>query len=122
MGTSGSCHCGAVTFAAPSPPDWVVQCGCSICSKLGVLWAYYPDNTIVPEGKTATYSCNNHVIGFHRCVHCGCTTHWKTLGKDFGRMAINARLLETLDRARIQIRVVEQPTAGVFADSWPPAN
>lgn len=116
----GSCHCGAVTLKIPNPPQWVVECGCSICSKLGTLWVYYPDNAVNVTGQTALYTCNNKVIALHRCITCGCTTHWKTLGKNFGRMAINARLLHHLDWASTQVRVTEGSTSAVFGDFWPP--
>jgi hypothetical protein len=118
---TGWCHCGAVTLTVPRPPSWVVQCGCSICAKLGVLWAYYPDADGEVTGPTDTYVCNNRVIAFHRCRTCGCTTHWRTLGKDFGRMGINARLLDGFDSAAVQVRVVPGPTPEVFAADWPPS-
>ena len=99
----------------------MVQCGCGVCSKLGALWAYYPDGAVLVSGITASYICNNRVIGFHRCVACGCLTHWRTLGTDFGRMALNARLLDGCDLAAIPVRVIGGPTAAVFEETWPPS-
>jgi hypothetical protein len=45
------------------------------------------------------------MIGFHHCPYCGCTTHWKTLGGDFGRMGIKARLLDGFHPAAVEIRL-----------------
>lgn len=118
MALSGHCHCGAIDIAIPHAPDWVLQCCCSICRKLGVLWAYFPDDAVRVSGDTDTYVCNNRVIAFHRCRRCGCTTHWATLGKDFGRMAINARLLDPDLLAGLALRSVPGPTADVFRDDW----
>lgn len=35
------------------------------------------------------------MIAFHRCVHCGCNTHWLGIdaSSDSDRMAVNARLM-----------------------------
>jgi len=41
---TGSCHCGAVHIAVAEAPASVKSCNCSICRRLGTLWAYYrPD-------------------------------------------------------------------------------
>ena len=37
-----TCHCGAVGVEIPGPPQAVTNCNCSICRRLGALWAYYP--------------------------------------------------------------------------------
>ncbi len=37
------------------------------------------------------------MIGIHHCPVCACLTHWQTLGEDFGRMGVNARLLDGFD-------------------------
>ena len=95
MSIGGSCHCGAVRLTVPAPPDWVASCNCSICRKLGTLIAYYPDDDAVRiEGDTRAYIWGDRMIGLHHCPVCACSTHWRTLGEDFGRMGVNARLLD----------------------------
>ena len=37
---AGSCHCGAVKIAVAEAPATVTSCNCSICRRLGTLWAY----------------------------------------------------------------------------------
>lgn len=39
---SGSCHCGAVTFRVEIDPEQALKCNCSICTRLGAVWAFAP--------------------------------------------------------------------------------
>jgi hypothetical protein len=105
MATQGSCHCGAVTIEIARAPSEVTSCNCSICRRLGTLWAYYSPADVRVTGATATYRWGNKTIDFHRCPTCGCTTHWSPLpNRKQDRMGINARLLapEEADAARIR--------------------
>ena len=110
MTVTAKCHCGSVSVQVPEPPSQITECHCSICSKLGVLWAYYPDAEVRTVGETETYVCNYRVIAFHRCRECGCTAYRRTLERDFGRMGINARLFEDIDLSAIARHVTEGPT------------
>jgi hypothetical protein len=103
------CHCGAVTITIPEAPSKVKECRCSLCTKLGSLMTYFPDNQVEVEGETVAYIWGDRMIGIHHCPTCGCFTHWKTLGEDFGRMGINARLLEDFDPAAVEIERVGGP-------------
>jgi hypothetical protein len=115
---TAQCHCGAVEVEVGSTPPWVLECRCSICRKLGVLWAYHPPGEVRISGRTDTYVCNNRVIEFHRCRTCGCTTHWATLGTDYGRMGVNARLFDPDVLSAIELRSVPGPSPAVFKDDW----
>ena len=102
-----SCHCGAVRLAAPRP-EWVSNCNCSICRRLGAWWAYCsPDQasvTAAPEAFGA-YSHGDRMIAFHHCRTCGCTTHWTSLRADYSdRMAVNARLFAPADMVGVRVR------------------
>jgi hypothetical protein len=94
MSLKASCHCGAVTLDVPELPTDVAACNCSLCRRTGWLGAYYPDDAVRVAGETVPYIWGDCMIGIHHCPTCGCLTHWKTLGEDFGKMGINARLLE----------------------------
>lgn len=98
LAVEGSCHCGGVRFTLSTAPETVTDCNCSICRRYGVLWAYYrPDQVQFdpPQPATDTYAQASRTLAFHRCQDCGCVTHWAPLaGRDLGRMAINARLLD----------------------------
>jgi hypothetical protein len=96
----------------PHAPDWVGSCNCSICTKLGWLVAYYPDGPTAEEpvkvtGDTKVYIWGDRCIGLHHCPTCGCITHWRTLGVDFGKMGVNARLLDGFDAAKVEIRYLD---------------
>ena len=120
MSISGSCHCGAVRIAVPAAPEWVGSCNCSICRKLGWLVAYYTeDGSVRIEGQTRVYAWGDRMIGFHHCPTCGCATHWRTLGEDFGRLGINARLLDGFEAgpAADRCRVAGLPVTVRFLDN-----
>jgi hypothetical protein len=94
MTIQGSCHCGAVKIDVERAPTEVTSCNCSICRRLGTLWAYYAPTSVTVTGQTTTYRWGDKTIDFHRCTTCGCTTHWSPLPeRTQDRMGINARLL-----------------------------
>lgn len=87
-------------------PQDVTDCNCSICRRLGVLWAYYnPAEVTFSTGKDATDTYRpGDSIDFHHCRVCGCATHWSPLDPARARMGVNARLLdpEVLGAARVR--------------------
>lgn len=92
-----SCHCGAIRIEIESAPQSLTECNCSICRRLGALWAYYRPaqiHIIAPNDATFAYSWGDNKLKFHQCKICGCTTHWQSNDVKLDRMAINARLLE----------------------------
>jgi len=93
-----SCHCGAVRLKIARAPDSVTHCNCSICRRLGVLWAYYhPREVTIAAAPDATtpYAWGDKSIAFHHCKICGCATHWASLGAPpVDRMGVNARLMD----------------------------
>jgi hypothetical protein len=103
-----SCHCGAVRIEISEAPETVTECNCSICRRLGTLWAYYhPRQVKFTAGSSATdlYVWGDKTVEFHTCRTCGCTTHWQsTDGANADRMGVNARLLEptVLEAARVR--------------------
>lgn len=98
---AGACHCGAVRIAIPAPPKDVNDCGCSICRRLGALWAYYDpkDMTIEMDRPTDTYVWGDRMLAFHSCATCGCTTHWSDIVTEGGgdRWGVNIRLFDAVD-------------------------
>ncbi|KAI0490659.1 hypothetical protein F4859DRAFT_520383 [Xylaria cf. heliscus] len=54
-----TCHCGRIAVTLPNPPKDISECHCSLCYKLGALWAYYPRDQVAvttssPAFPTAT--------------------------------------------------------------------
>jgi hypothetical protein len=107
MPVYGSCHCGDVQLELQSEPDWVASCNCSLCRRLAWLVAYYAPADVRIRGQTVAYVWGDRLIGIHHCPRCGCGTHWDTLGEDFGRMGINARLIDGFDERSIEIRLFD---------------
>ncbi len=110
----GSCHCGAVQLEIPSAPTLVTSCNCSICRRLGSLWAYYDPAAVRVTGATTAYVWGDKMLALHHCPTCGCTTHWSPIGTtDPGRMGVNVRLLAPEVIAEVRVRRVDGA-----ADTW----
>jgi len=106
---SASCHCGSVRIEIEAPPTEVTECDCSLCSRYGVLWAYFlPDRVrrSPPDPPTEVYMWDGRSIEFHRCPNCGCVSHWAAADRRRDRMGVNARLMppEVLAGARVRHR------------------
>jgi hypothetical protein len=104
MSRLGSCHCGEVRIEVPSDPEWVADCNCSLCRKLAWRVAYYPPEKVRISGQTKAYVWGDRMIGIHHCPNCGCGTHWDPLGEDFGKMGVNARMLDGFDESAVAVR------------------
>jgi hypothetical protein len=84
-----------VRIAVPSAPEWLGRCNCSFCKRIGALMAYYPDDGGVRvEGETVPYIWGDRMISLHHCPVCGCFTDWRSTGESYGKVGINARLLD----------------------------
>ncbi|MEM7292344.1 MAG: aldehyde-activating protein [Pseudomonadota bacterium] len=90
------CHCGRLKLSAQVAPVTITSCNCSICHRLGALWAYYDradveidcDNNAVNK-----YSWREKTMIYYRCKHCGCTTHYATTEDDGNELiALNCRM------------------------------
>jgi hypothetical protein len=109
----GSCLCGGVRIELDRAPEVVTSCDCEACRRLGVLWCYDSPRAVRVVGPTATFQRGERTIRFHRCVICGCTTHWSSTDPASDRMGVNARLLEPVVLRATRVRLL----AGAD-DSW----
>ncbi|MBX8496229.1 GFA family protein [Pseudomonas cichorii] len=78
----GSCHCGSVRLTLAHQPAHATQCNCSLCLRLGALWAYYEAGTVKFEGhpqNTQAYVWGRETLRTIRCKNCGCATHWEEI-------------------------------------------
>lgn len=114
----GSCHCGRVRFEIEALNPTVTSCNCSICQRLGALWAYYQaDEVHFTAGKdeTVAYVRQGEDMGdlaFHHCPTCGVTTHWSSRIPTSTRMGINARLLDRRLLEDVKVKRLDG------ADTW----
>lgn len=101
----GTCHRGAVTIALPFAPETATSCNCSMCRRLGGIWAYYEFGIVKITGhpeRTQEYVQGDKTLRTIRCKTCGCVTHWEPLKPELGlRHGVNLRnfnpkLLETV--------------------------
>lgn len=114
-----ACHCGAVRIEVAHAPAEVTDCNCSLCHKTGVLWSYYPVDAVVsfPDASlTHTYAWNGRHVDFHRCVECGCVTHWIPRDLSRERRGINARLFPPEVLAAARIRHKDGANTGKYLD------
>lgn len=116
----GKCHCGAAGFRIAETPEKLVDCNCSICRKLGVLWAHMPVETVEilgEAGATSAYAHGARNLAFHTCRTCGCTTHWSSLKSDAASVvAVNCQLIAPAEIAEIQIRRFDGAESWTFLD------
>jgi hypothetical protein len=76
----GTCHCGAVRITLPFAPEKATRCNCSLCRRVGGLWAYYEVGSVVVEGHpehTEAYVWGDKTLRTIRCRTCGIVTHWE---------------------------------------------
>ena len=94
----GSCHCGAVKFAATLTEGFASarRCTCSICRMRGaVAVTSTPEAFTITEGedKLATYRFNTNVAEHHFCSVCGIYTHHKRRSNP-NELGVNVACLE----------------------------
>ena len=117
---SGTCHCGAVRVEVPTPPAAVTLCNCSLCRRLGALWAYYKVGTVRVSGHpehTDGYIWGDRTLRTVRCRHCGCITHWEPLDpKPDGHMAVNVRNFDPDELENLRIRRFDGAVSWKYLD------
>lgn len=72
--TTGSCHCGAVTFEVEGAPDKALECNCSHCQRKGFLLWFVPRAQFhLTSGADALqeYLFHKHRIRHQFCKTCG---------------------------------------------------
>ncbi len=108
---TGTCHCGKVTLTIPRAPEYLNDCNCSLCQKVGGLWGYFDPAEVGVSGETSTYTRADMevpAIRNHFCGACGCTTHWSAASAlAEGRMGVNMRLFDDEVVAGVEVRKVD---------------
>ena len=102
---SGSCHCGAVAFNVELDLDGALKCNCSICSKLGAVWAFAPKAKFkLPSGETkqSDYQFGKKHLHHRFCTACGVESYAEGTAPDgTASVGINLRSIEAIDVERL---------------------
>ena len=71
----------------PFLPEKATKCNCSICRRLGAVYAYFEQGTVQISGhpdNTEEYISGDRTLRNVRCRICGCATHWEPLKSEPG--------------------------------------
>ena len=105
---AGSCHCQAVTFQVELDLSGAVQCNCSICSKIGAVWAFAPKAKF--ELRSGAAALKDYQFGkkklLHRhCARCGVETFAEGKTPDgTPTVGINLRCVDGLEMDKLTPR------------------
>jgi hypothetical protein len=108
----GSCHCGAVAYAAKLDFDQpVISCNCSHCQRKGFLLAFLaPDAFDLKQGREALseYRFNKEQIAHLFCATCGVQSFAEGKGPGGAVMvAVNVRCLEGVDPDGLTLQKID---------------
>ena len=104
---TGACHCGGIAIALARHPDYANDCNCSLCTKSGAVWGYYPSADVEIEGGTGRYVRTDRErpsVRLHFCPTCGTATHWTPTDATSDRMGVNLRLFPPGALVGIEVR------------------
>ena len=98
---SGTCHCGAVAFTVDLDLAGALQCNCSICSKLGAVWAFAPKSKMaMTSGADALgdYQFGKKRLHHRHCTRCGVETFAEGVAPDgTATVGVNLRCLNGVE-------------------------
>jgi hypothetical protein len=105
---SGSCHCGAVAYTVEVDPAQAMKCNCSICTRLGAVWAFAPKTKFKltsGEAEQGDYQFNKKRLHHRFCTECGIESYAEGTGPDGSpTVGINLRCLEGVDVEKLSPR------------------
>lgn len=98
---TGGCHCGAVAYKVEVDPAQALKCNCSICTKLGAVWAFAPKVKFELSSGTeeqGDYLFNKKRLHHRFCTVCGVESYAEGTGPDGSPMVgVNLRCVEGID-------------------------
>jgi hypothetical protein len=111
-----------VRVEVAAAPAQLTDCNCSICLRLGALWAYYSpkDVKITGQENTDPYVRKDRPdvggMAFYHCRTCGCTSHWRARDPAHDRMGVNARLFPPEALREVRVRRFDGAEGWKFLD------
>jgi len=108
---TGSCHCGTIAYTVEVDPASAIACNCSICSRLGAVWAFAPKAKFKltnGEGKQGDYQFNKHVLHHRFCPSCGVESYAEGKGQDGSeQVGINLRCVQAIDVNKLSPKQID---------------
>lgn len=110
---TGDCACGAVKVTITARPDFINDCDCGLCRKVGGAWGYFPSAAVTATGDTISFvrqDKENAAVEIHACKVCATTTHWvltksfREQNKSVDQMGVNMRIFDPDDLTGIEVR------------------
>ena len=115
-----TCHCGNIRLSVNSPADSLTSCNCSICHRLGALWAYYSASEVIIDvggDSSVAYEWGDKTMKYHRCCRCGCTTYYTTTESNGNRLvAINCRMVDPKVIESLQVKYFDGAVSWRYLD------
>jgi hypothetical protein len=105
---TGSCHCGAVRYEVTmAPPEKAVACNCSMCSRMGWLLAFVPEESfrlLAGQENLSDYQFAKKHIHHVFCRTCGVRSFSRGAGKDGKTMfAVNLRCVAGVEPTSLTV-------------------
>lgn len=107
-----SCQCGQIRVGTSKQPDYIHECNCTLCGKLGARWGYFHPSEVSVEGATKGYcrkDKDDPAAQIQFCAKCGSTTHFVLTEGAVARhgnvvLGVNMRLADERDLAGVELR------------------
>ena len=107
----GGCQCGKVRYEATFELAEVVACNCSLCGRLGSMYAFMAEaqfKLISGESAMTEYQFNKHVIHYLFCSTCGIQSFARGRGGDGANVvAVNVRCLDDIDVDSLKVKKID---------------
>jgi hypothetical protein len=103
---AGSCHCGRVSFELDANLDYVMECNCSLCRRVGALWHGASDSSLrITAGmdELTLYQFNTMSAKHYSCRHCGVHPFCRPR-LDPSKWAVNVRCIDNVDLSSLPLR------------------
>ena len=110
---TAKCVCGAVSVTIDAKPEFIHDCNCSLCRKVGGAWGYFSSSSVKTTGNTFSFERRDKETPgceVHSCETCATTTHF-VLTKRFKEqnpsadlVGVNMRLFDPDELEGVEVR------------------
>ncbi|MEE4190914.1 MAG: hypothetical protein V2I66_05015 [Halieaceae bacterium] len=110
---TGQCVCGEVSVTLDAAPEYINDCNCSLCRKVGGAWGYFKSASVTTTGRTVSVirkDKESPVCEIHSCATCASTTHfvlteaYREKNPTADLVGANMRLFNSADLTGVEVR------------------